>query len=93
VARSSLTTFLDAWKEGKRPESLKEGEPEIIVGAPEWNEGARLVNYRLLEPVSDDGSNLHAPVELELEDGAGARTRQEVMYIVGTHPTITIFPQ
>ncbi|MBW3599180.1 MAG: hypothetical protein KY475_18155 [Planctomycetes bacterium] len=93
VARSSLSTFLEAWKRGERPESLREQSPTIIAGAPEWSAGMRLVSYRLLAPVTIDGSNLHAPVEIELEDGAGARSKHDVLYIVGTSPAITIFPE
>jgi hypothetical protein len=93
VARSSLTTSLDAWKAGKRPESLKEASPKIIAGDPDWASGARLVNYQVLEQGNSDGSNLHVPVELELEDGAGKRSKQTVVYVVGTSPTITIFPE
>jgi hypothetical protein len=93
LARSSLSITLDAWKEGQRPESLKEESPEIIAGDPNWASGARLVGYQVLEQVKNDGSNLHIPVELELEDGAGKRSKQSVVYVVGTEPTITIFPE
>src|SRR5687768_13356254 len=86
VARSSLTVFLEAWKKGERPTALASQSPEIIVGDAQWNQGARLVAYRVLDSVANDGSNLHQPVELELEDGAGKRTRQQVKYIVGTSP-------
>jgi hypothetical protein len=92
LARSSLTTFLDTWKKGG-PAALKNESPEIIVGDPQWEQGARLVEYRVLEPVTNDGSNLHAPVELELEDGSGKRSKQQVTYVVGTNPKVTIFPK
>jgi hypothetical protein len=93
VARESLTTVLEAWKEGKRPASLREGTPEIIASDPDWEGGARLVSYRVSEPVTNDGANLHVPVELELEDGSGKRTKQTTVYIVGTNPKITVFPK
>lgn len=93
VGRTSLTSFLDAWKKGDRPEALKQQFPSIIVGDSNWNGGARLVSYQIGEPVTHDGSNLHASVELELEDGAGQRMKQNVVYIVGTSPEITIFPE
>ena len=69
LGRTSLTSFLEAWKKGDRPEALKAQSPAIITGDVNWNGGARLVSYQIGEPVTNDGSNLHAPVELELEDG------------------------
>jgi len=91
VAHSSLTTVLDAWKQGHTPESLQQSSPEIIVGEPQWTGGKRLVSYQVLESAVNDGSNLHVPVELELEDGGGVRSKQKVTYTVGTSPKITVF--
>lgn len=91
VAQSSLTTALDAWKQGQTPDSLGQRSPQIIVGDTQWEAGQRLVSYKVLEPATSDGSNLHVPVELELEDGAGVRSKETVKYTVGTSPKITVF--
>jgi hypothetical protein len=93
VANSSLTAALDAWKQGQTPESLQQGSPSIIVVEPQWNAGAKLVSYQVLEPSTSDGSNLHVPVELELEDGAGVKSKLKVQYTVGTSPKITVFAE
>lgn len=93
IARTSLTTFLDSWKAGKTLESLREGPLEIIAGDHRWKSGMRLLSYQVLEPSRSDGSNLHATVQLELEDAEGNTVREEVTYIVGTRPEITIFAE
>ena len=91
LAQSSLTAALDAWKEGQTPESLQQRAPKIVVGEPQWKSGQRLVSYQVLEPIGNDGSNLHVPVELELEGGDGARSKRQVTYTVGTSPAISVF--
>ncbi|MCA9124967.1 MAG: hypothetical protein KDB11_32545 [Planctomycetales bacterium] len=93
VANSSLITALDAWRQGHAPESLRQSSPSIIVVDPQWNDGQRLVSYRVLESSTNDGSNLHVPVELELEDGAGVRSKLTAKYTVGTSPKITVFSE
>lgn len=91
LARESFVTFLDAWKQGERPSALKERSPQIIVGDADWNAGRRLVDYRVLETETDDGTNLHTTAELVLEDAKGREQTQQVTYVVGTSPVITIF--
>jgi hypothetical protein len=91
VAQTSLTTFLDAWKNGRTVESLSEDSPEIIAGDHRWKSAMRLRSYQVLPETTNDGSNLHVPVELELEDSSGELTTEQVTYIVGTRPKITVF--
>jgi hypothetical protein len=93
LAQTSLTTFLDAWKEERTPESLRDGSPEIIVGEHRWKSQMRLLSYEVQPPTMNDGANLHVPVALELEDSEGTRSTEEVTYIVGTRPKITVFPE
>lgn len=91
LARDSFTAFLDAWEEGRKPESLRQGEPEIIVGDYAWNSGYRLLDYELGGEEHNDGTNLHLSATLVLENPQGRQSRQQVTYIVGTDPVITIF--
>lgn len=93
VAKNSLTQVLDAWKQGQTPETLQQASPSIIAVDFQWQAGQRLVRYQVLEPSTNDGSNLHVRVELELEDGAGVRSKQTTKYTVGTSPKITVFSQ
>lgn len=88
LARSSLTKALDAWVAGKKPEDL---QPEIIMGDPAWKSGKKLISYEVKTAEEhSDGTNLHIAVARKLE---GSDTPSDIVYIVGTSPVITIFPQ
>src|SRR5512138_1389230 len=66
VARSACERALMAWQEGKAPADLK---PEIVVGDHDWKTGRKLVGFEMLpEDVFNDGTNLHIPVRLTLQD-------------------------
>ena len=87
-ARESLNTALKAWQEGKKPADLK---PGIIVGDEDWNAGLALTSFKVLPDETNDGTNLHIPVELALKAPAGVEQKSNVLYIVGTSPMVTIF--
>lgn len=89
VARESLSAFLDCWRAGGEPDSLKSRSPAIIGRDSDWDSGKKLVSFTL-GAETDDGTNLHVTTELVLTDGSrqGAKA---VDYIVGTSPSITIF--
>jgi hypothetical protein len=93
LARASLKTALDSWKEGQSPQDLKQRSPSIIVGDVAWEGGQQLESYEIVGPEVDDGVNLHCPVKLVLKDKEGSTRTREVTYIVGTSPVITVFPQ
>jgi hypothetical protein len=89
LARDSLTKFLQAWKNGEKIDAL---QGMSIVGSDEaWEAGAKLKDFSILEPVKDDGSNLHARVKLDLQMPDGGSQSSTVTYIVGTSPKISIF--
>ena len=88
VADESLEAFLDAWKAGQTSADLTARDPQIIVGnVPEFEKGTKLIDYSI-GAGKEDGTNLHADVELTL---AGNEKRRAT-YIVSTDPAITIFP-
>lgn len=91
LARESFVTFLEAWKQGERPAALNERSPQIIAGDADWNAGRKLVGYRVLGTESDDGTNLHTTAALVVLDANGREHKQQVTYIVGTSPVVTIF--
>jgi hypothetical protein len=93
AAINALTAALDAWKAGQPPQSLQSRSPPIVFGDSDWEQGTRLVNYRILRADRGDGANLHADVELELTFARGKPSRQTLTYIVGTDPILTIFRQ
>ena len=90
VAHSSLEKALTAWIDGKKPEDLK---PEIIMGDFAWDSGKKLVSFQILtKDETSDGTNLHIKVKRKFKTD-GKESESEVLYIVGTSPVITIFPQ
>jgi hypothetical protein len=91
LARESLRTALDSWKQGDKPAALKERSPAIVMGDADWDAGKRLVGYTVRAKEFDDGYNLHCTVELVFAGNGDGSRRVVVTYIVGTSPVITIF--
>lgn len=86
LARQSVEKALQAWVDGKTPADLK---PEIIMGDSGWEQGKKLTSFEILkDEETSDGSNLHIRVRRKFDSG-----ESKVIYIVGTSPVITIFPQ
>lgn len=90
VAHVSLDKAMQAWVAGQKPVDLK---PEIVVGDSAWDSGKTLVSYEILTAEErSDGTNLHVPVKRKFNT-QGKETESRVVYIVGTSPVITIFPE
>ena len=87
-AREACRSALGAWKEGKKPGDLT---PGIVVGDETWDAGKKLIDFELLPGERSDGTNLHLPVKLTLQDEKGKESKTEVLYIVGTSPVVTVF--
>lgn len=90
VARQSLTEFLETWKGGGTPEVLKGKTRQIVGSDQDWDAGKKLFGFEILSMDKDDGSNVHAKVQLELEE-KGIRKKKEITYIIGTSPVVSIF--
>jgi len=91
LARSTLTTALDRWKLGDRPETLRSGGNSITVMDPDWNGGLALASYDVLGAGESKGANLYCSVKLVVRDQAGQEHEKAVSYVVGTSPALTIF--
>jgi hypothetical protein len=81
---------MEAWKNGKKPEDLKDGNPSIVVSDADWQAGRKLVSYKV-GAERDGGYNLHCTVDLVTTDDKGAEQPLQVTYVIGTSPVITIF--
>lgn len=90
LAAQSLEAALASWQRGEPLASLDQRTPPITVGDFAWRDGRKLSGYRLLGEAKNDGFNLRYDVELTFADAQGAAVEQ-VSYIVGTSPAITIF--
>ena len=90
-ARQALRTTLETWKKGGPIGSLKDQNPSIIAQDMDWEAGATLIKFDVLDDGKDASVSLRIPVELTLQEKAGKEVKKKVRYMVGTSPTITVF--
>ncbi len=87
TAREACTTFLTAWKEGKKADELK---PKIYGRDQSWDDGQKLIDFELLAEEKTDGVTLFVPARLTLQDAKGKESKSTVTYAVATDPVITV---
>jgi hypothetical protein len=90
-ARQALRSTLESWKKGLTIGSLKEQTPSIVAQDMDWETGATLVKFEVLDDGKDGSVNLRIPVELTIQDKTGKEVTKKVKYMVGTSPSITVF--
>jgi hypothetical protein len=90
-ARAALRTALDAWKSGRKIETLAQDRPPIVAQDFDWMAGSTLVEYDVLSEGTPEDANLRVPVKLSLKDAKGQAKTKTVNYIVGTDRTLTVF--
>jgi hypothetical protein len=90
-ARQALRTSLETWKKGEPIGSLKDQSPSIVAQDLDWEAGATLIGFNVLNDGKDETLSLSIPVELTLQDKAGKEVKKKVKYMVGTSPLITVF--
>lgn len=90
-ARQALQTAMESWKKGDPISLLKEQNPKIVVQDLDWEGGAKLLSYKVLDEGRDEALNLSIPVELTLQNKSGKEAKKKVKYMVGTSPVITVF--
>ena len=89
-AMTALKTALDAWKDGKDPESLKTSDTPMVVQDMEWQSGAKLVDYQVEGDGSPADANLNVRVKLNLT-AKGKKVQRDAHYLVTTSPAVTVF--
>lgn len=87
-ARDACKTFLTAWKEGKKATDLA---PKIVGKDSDWENGRTLESFEILPEERSDGANLFLKVKRTIKTQKGAVLEQEVGYVVGTSPVVTVF--
>jgi hypothetical protein len=91
LARESLKTALDHWKNGEDPKSLESSGTPMVAQDFEWSSGAKLVDYEILEEKSE-GPNLRVQVKIKLgPQGNTKAAEKKASYVVGTSPRVTVF--
>jgi hypothetical protein len=91
IARETLTSALESWKDGESIEALQEDSPAIVVQDFDWSAGMKLLDYEVLDDGKPESANLIARVKLSLEDREGAKSEKTATYVVGTAPVLTVF--
>lgn len=87
-ARDACQTFLTAWKEGRNIEDLK---PKIVGRDADWEAGAKLESFEILPNERPEGPNLILTVRRSVQPKTGGTVQQDVEYVVGTSPVVTVF--
>jgi hypothetical protein len=90
VARTTLRTSLEAWKNGDPPDSLTKRTPPIYVAEREWKNGARLANYEVDPNDQLFGADLRCNVWLTMQDANGRERKKKATYSVGTNNKLTV---
>ena len=96
TARDALKTALDGWKNGQTPASFASAASPMIVQDFEWDSGAKLLDYQLVDDGKAFDANLRVQVKLTLDGGggkapSGKKSEKTVWYLVGTSPKVTVF--
>src|SRR5262245_15408079 len=80
----ALSTTVDAWKAGKKPEDLGNQSPKILVQDLEWTGGAKLLDYKVTDKVSPVDHRLFVDVQLEMVKPDGKTVQKTVKYQMNT---------
>ena len=90
LARESLKTALDHWKNGEDPKSLQSSATPMIAQDFEWAAGAKLLDYEIL----DERRRRQPPRPGQDQAGPQGKTKaveKKASYVVGTSPSVTVF--
>jgi hypothetical protein len=92
-AREALKTALDHWKQGENPRSLSVTATPMTVQDLEWEGGAKLIDYQIVDDGQPADANLRVKVRLTTSGTkAGSKnTEKTVSYLVTTSPSVTVF--
>jgi hypothetical protein len=91
LARDSLKTALDHWKNGEDPKSLESSGTPMVAQDFEWASGAKLLDYEILDE-KQEGPNLRVQVKIKLgPQGNNKAAEKKASYVVGTSPRVTVF--
>lgn len=93
LARQTLTTVLEGWKEQPSLATWREQHTDIVVQDMDWLMGRQLTSFEVLEEGRAVDANLHCEVRLTLVDSNHKSTEKTVTYLVGTSPKLTVFRQ
>ena len=73
---------LDEWKSGIALSDFATEHPEVVVADEDWQVGAKLVDYKLVEPAVLNGSHWRQKVELQTK--AKTKSKPTTVYYAVT---------
>jgi hypothetical protein len=79
-----LTTALDAWKAGQKPDSLRSEDPPMYVQDNDWMDGRKLKAFEPREIPREHGGEWKVLAVLTLEGGGLPEEQKLVAYSVTT---------
>jgi hypothetical protein len=88
-ARQALSTALDAWKAGKKPDEIGASNPAVQGFDVQWSAGQKLTAYELVgpAPAAGEDQNQRFTVKLTL----GSESPKETTYVVVGKDPILVF--
>ncbi len=93
-AREALKIALDHWKKGEAPSSLASSGTPIIARDYEWDSGAKLVDYQVVDDSKEEDANLRVQVKLTLNSPGKDKAKpieKKAWYVIGTSPSVTVY--
>ncbi len=90
LVRATLSTVLDAWREGLSLDDVTSSGLANTVSDPAWKAGFKLSRYEIAETARTAGFDLKMSVRLWLLDPKGRNVEQQVRYTVSVDPAKTV---
>jgi len=89
-AKKVLSTALDAWKTGQKPDQLQTGKPVMYVADEDWRAGATLKAYQLSGAPEQRGGHWRVPAVLTVSTAGKPEEQKPVAYAVTISSSINI---
>jgi hypothetical protein len=89
-AQASVESALAAWKRGEPAESLKALPQPIEFHDDDWRQGARLMDYQIVQVYRDPDGSPRCAVRLTVQRGEREPEQVEEIYQIVTKPNVII---
>jgi hypothetical protein len=89
-ARETLHAALESWKRGEPATALQSNSPPIYIIIPDWQNGAKLVDFEVIGDGEEKDAHLFCKVKLTLRGQDGKDVKQDATFIVSTAPNLTV---
>ena len=90
VARQSVVAALEAWKQGETPDQLQTRTPPIEFHDDDWQNDAKLHDYKVKKVYRDTDGRPRCVVVLSVERRGGKVVSVQLTYQANTDPKIVI---